>query len=110
MQEQVYTDSEKIVADWLIRRGIPFQFQTSYAGGIYELGGSVIDFILPGNIALRVHGEYWHRSVKSSGKDLIQKENLAAMGLIVVDVWSDDIEHRLDETMNKAIIGVEMLH
>ena len=110
MVEQVMTDVEKLVYDFLVRRKIPFEFQTSLSGGIYELGGSVIDFLLrEQRLAWRVFGEYWHRGVQKSGSDAIQKENLSAMGWTVVDLWSDDLENRLTETLTKALQGIEML-
>ena len=104
------TDIELIVMGWLDKHKIPFEFQSSLAGGIYELGGSVIDFLLPEQrLGFRVMGEYWHRGVTKSGSDAIQKENLAAMGLTIVDLWGDDIQNRLEETMRHALVGQEVL-
>lgn len=111
MQTRVATDIELIVLQWLDKRKINYQFQTSLAGGIYELGGSVIDILIPDRmLGWRIFGEYWHRGVSVEGRDLIQKENLSAMGITVVDIWSSDIENRLEETMTKALRGEEMLH
>lgn len=110
MATQPMTDIEAIIYNYLTRRKIPFEFQTSLAGGFYELGGSVIDFLFPERgLAWRIFGEYWHKGVQKTGADIIQKENLAAMGLVVVDIWSSDIESRLDETLSKALQGIEML-
>ena len=108
--EQLYTDIEKLVLQWLINHQINFQFQTSLSGGFYELGGSVVDFLLPDQrLAWRVHGEYWHRGVSVEGRDLIQKETLSAMGLTIVDLWGSDIQNRLEETMRLALLGQEVL-
>ena len=110
VEQQAMTSPEAIIYDYLTKRKIPFEFQTSLMGGIYELGGAVVDFILPElNIGLRVQGEYWHRGISKSGSDLIQKENLAAMGFVVVDLQEDDLHNRLEETMVKALRGEEML-
>jgi len=110
VEQQAMTLPEAIVYDYLTKRKIPFQFQSSLMGGIYELGGAVVDFVLPElNIGLRVQGEYWHRGVTKSGSDLIQKENLSALGLIVVDLQEDDLKERPTETMEKALRGEEML-
>ena len=106
----VMSDIERIVYDWLTRHKIDFQFQTSMSGGFYELGGIVVDFLLPERgIAIRVMGEYYHRGAVPEGKAEIQREELTAMGWIVVDCWGDDLKERLDETMTKAIRGEEML-
>lgn len=108
--DKVMSDIEAIVARWLDRHKIVYDFQSVYAGGFYELGGAVVDFRLPNrNILLRVHGEYWHRRVPQEGRDLIQKELLESMGYRVVDLWGSDLEDRLDETMTKALRGEEML-
>ncbi len=108
--EQVMTDIEKLVYDWLVKHKIAFTFQSSLSGGRFELGGSVVDFILDNrNIAIRVLGEYWHRGVSKSGQDLIQREMLNELGYIVVDLWSTDIEDHLEQTMRLALQGREML-
>lgn len=110
MATQVMTDLEEIVYDYLVRRKIPFQFQTSLAGGFYELGGAVIDFLLPDRqLAWRIMGEYWHRGVEKSGSDLIQKEMLENEGWTVVDLQEQDIRDRLEQTMRLALLGQEML-
>lgn len=104
----VATDIELIVLRWLDSRKILYQFQTSLAGGLYELGGSVLDFII-GNIALRIMGEYWHKGVGKEATDAVQKELLSSMGYTVVDLYESDIKERLNQTMEMAIKGQEML-
>ena len=110
MATAVMSDIEEIVFQWLTRRNIEFSFQTSLGGGFFELGGSVIDFLIPdGNLAWRVQGEYFHRGVVAEGRDNIQKEVLTGLGFTVVDIWGDDIRDRLDETMRLALQGREIL-
>ena len=110
VEQQVMTEPEAIVYQFLVERKIPFEFQTSLAGGIYELGGSVIDFLLPEHrLAWRVMGSYWHRGVTKEGSDLIQKESLSAMGLVVVDLQEDDLHNKLEETMRLALQGIEII-
>ena len=111
MPEIPMTDIETIVYGWLTKKGIVFQFATSLRGGFYQLGGAVVDFILPARmLAWRVMGEYYHRGVVKEGSDIIQKELLAELGYVVVDIWGDDIEDRLEETLTKALRGEEVLH
>ena len=108
--EEPYTDIERIVLNWLNRHKIVYQFATSLRGGFYELGGAVVDFILPERrLAWRVQGTYWHRGVIPEGKDVIQRELLAELGYTVVDLWEQNIHNRLEETMMKALRGEEML-
>ena len=111
MVSVVATEPEMIVMRWLDRRKINYDFQTSLAGGHFELGGSVLDFILTDlHIGLRVQSLYWHEGVAKKGMDDIQRETLEAMGLTVVDIWQNDLEQRLEETMRLAIQGQEVLH
>lgn len=110
MVDIVASDLEIIVYNFLTRRKIPFEFQTSLAGGIYQLGGAVVDFILYEEmLAWRVMGEYYHKGVEKEGSDIIQKETLAEMGYTVVDLLANDLENRPEETLNLALQGQEML-
>ena len=108
MTQQPMSDLEALVYEWLTRRNIEFQFQTSLMGGFFELGGSVVDFLV-GDLAWRVQGEYFHKGVVKTGSDIIQKEQLTALGYTVVDLLADDLENRLNETLTLALQGVEML-
>jgi len=105
----IMTNIEALVVGWLNRHKIEYQFQTSLSGGFYELGGAVVDFLVEPNLAWRVMGEYWHQGVEKSGSDVIQREMLEAEGWIVIDLWGDDLENRLNETLTKAIRGEQML-
>ena len=108
MLEQPMSDLEALVYNFLVRRNIPFDFQTSLAGGFYSLGGAVVDFII-GDLAWRVMGEYFHKGVEKTGSDIIQREQLVAIGYTVVDLLADDLENRLNETLTLALQGQEML-
>ena len=110
MPEIPMTDIETVAYQWLTRRNIEFQFQTSLAGGFYQLGGAVVDFLIQDRmLAWRIFGEYWHRGVTKEGSDILQKEMLGELGWTVVDLWSDDIESKLEETMRLALMGQEVL-
>ena len=104
------TDIEALVYSWLVKRNIVFDFQTSLRGGFYQLGGAVVDFLLPARrLAWRVFGEYWHRGVEKEGRDILKREMLGELGYTVVDLWADDIKNRLEETMRLALMGQEVL-
>jgi len=110
--QQMMSDIEAIVFQWLTERGINFRFQSSLGGGHFELGGTVVDFLLVDrSLAWRVHGEYWHRGVSVEGKDFIQKELLAGLGWLVVDIWAGSLRDpdRVNETLTKALLGQEVL-
>jgi len=110
MTTELMTDLEALVMRWLEKRKIVYEFQSSLAGGYYSLGGAVVDFLLRARgLAWRVHSEYWHTGVEIEAHDLIQKELLSGLGWRVVDLWQDDLEQRLNETLTKALRGEEML-
>ena len=109
MTTLVASNLERIVYDYLVRHNIEFRFQTSIAGGIFALGGSVVDFIVEPNLAWRIRGEYWHRGVEKTGSDAIQKEMLITKGYVVVDILADDILNNLEQTLTLALQGQEML-
>ena len=54
-------------------------------------------------------GGYWHTGLVPEARDKLGKEKLIEAGYIVVDCWEDDLVRRLETTMNKAIIGEEMI-
>ena len=111
MVEQVASNLELIVIRWLDKKKIPYNFQTSLAGGFFELGGAVVDFLVEPNLAWRIMGEYYHSGVEKTGEDIIQKEMLGELGYTVVDILGDDLldPARLEQTMQLALQGVEML-
>ncbi len=74
------------------------------------MGGTVVDFLFyDRGLAWRVQGEYFHKGVTKEGSDLIQREMLAELGWIVVDLFADDITERTNETLTKALRGEEQL-
>jgi len=110
MTTQIASDLEIIVIGWLTQRNIVFEFQPSLRGGFYQLGGAVVDILLPARrLDWRIFGEFWHRGVEKEGSDTIQREMLMELGWVVVDLYSDDIENRLEETLTKALMGQEVL-
>ena len=108
-QYQFLNEPERKVANWLSNHYIPFRIQESIAGGTMELGGMVVDFLLPmSRIVIRVMGTYWHRSTEANARDVLGRETLRAKGFIVVDIWEDDVNERLDYVMRLAVQGVEI--
>jgi len=105
----VMSDIEQVVFDFLTKRNIAFDFQTWLSGGLFALGGTVVDFIVEPNLAWRIMGEYYHRGIEKTGSDTIQRETLSALGYVVVDIWADDIENRLEKTLRLALQGQEMI-
>lgn len=95
---------ETIVAVWLDHRKIEYLPDQ-------VIGVAVVDFILPEKtLAWRIFGGYWHSGVEKTGTDVIQRELLSQIGYGVVDLQSDDIQEKIEETLTKALQGQEMLH
>uniref|UniRef100_A0A6M3IPI3 Tail protein n=1 Tax=viral metagenome TaxID=1070528 RepID=A0A6M3IPI3_9ZZZZ len=103
----IASDIEIMVMGWLDRKGIQYSFQSSLAGGLFELGEAAINFIIPDfGIALRVRGEYYSRESTPTGIDLVQEEVMKSqIGLIAVDVWESDIKRDLNGTMESVLRG-----
>ena len=113
METPVMSDIEKICYNWLVKHKITdFEFQSSLAGGRFELGGSVVDFTFPErSLAWRVHGDYWHRGVEKQASDVVQRELLESQGWTVVDIWGSalDTPAKVNNTLMKALQGQEVL-
>ena len=101
---------EKVVASWLVKRGIAFQTQAPMFG-IGELGSATVDFILvERNVAIRTMGRYWHSGLGVNARDLLGREKLTEAGYTVVDVWEENLTAgKINSTMELAIQGQEML-
>ncbi len=104
------SDIEELVYNWLLKRGIRFEFQSQLIGGFgtTELGDATVDFLLENNIVFRVQGEYWHTQRKTKAKDDLQRERLIALGYTVIDLWEDDLKTRLEYVMQQAMRGLEV--
>ena len=104
------SDLERIVYIYLVEHSIEFTFQSQLIGGFgSQLGDAKVDCVIPDrNIVIRVQGEYWHTGVDIEAKDALQKERLSSLGYIVIDIWTQDIQNMLQETMRKALVGENM--
>jgi len=111
--QKIASDIERIVLDWLDRRGIiDYEFQSSLLGGRFELGGSVVDVLFPGRLlAWRIQGEYWHKQLAKQATDSVQRELLESQGWTVVDIFGSDLDtpEKVTETLEKALRGEEVL-
>lgn len=104
-----FSEPEKIVYAFLVQNGIPFDAQEKMFGGVLEVGGSVVDFILDEYmLALRVMGTYWHSSVEARSRDREGKERLMGLGYMVVDLWEDKLLENPEYVITQALQGVEI--
>ncbi len=104
-------ETEKKVWSWLDKKKIPFMPQEKFFGGVTELGGAVVDFVLTERyIVIRVMGTHWHTGIEPEARDLIGREKLTEAGYQVVDVWDTDLDtpEQVEYTLNKAIRGEEL--
>lgn len=82
--------SERIIYGWLLRFGIPFDYQVPVMGGRAVPGGAVVDFLIyittPPTV-LRVMS-YWHTDPAQREIDALQKAVLEEdFQFRVVDIW-----------------------
>lgn len=97
------TKPEKMVYAGLMRRGIPFIFQSDFHIVLpsYDLEGNdwyKPDFILPDlNIIIEVQGAYWHTKPDQIDSDSYKYALYQLMGKKVLLWWDYDIEAKLDD-------------
>lgn len=96
------TVPEKIVYAGLMRRGIPFIFQSDLHIVLpdYDLEGNdwyKPDFVLPAEkIIIEVQGAYWHTKADQIDKDSYKYALYQLMGYKVLLWWDYDIEANID--------------
>ena len=83
---------------YLKKRAIPFSAQVNYEGGRSFLGGMAVDFVLGDHgLVLRVMGP-WHTFDHAKSRDELQRVYLSGRGLVVVDLFEQDIDN-LDDIL-----------
>ncbi len=108
------TAPELLVYDWLERKRIPFEFQSSQFGGRQIRGGVVTDFIVwvgSRPAAWRVQGMHWHSSAEARKRDDATKLRLLATWYggqkfwAVCDLWEDAIYRNVRKVCEDAMRG-----
>jgi len=101
---------EKKVWDWLVKNKIPFDTEQTMLAPAREMGGAIVDFVLPNNIILRVMGSYYHSGLEAKARDDFGKERLLNLGYIVVDLHEENLtDEKIENTMQLALNGQEAL-
>ena len=102
---------EKLVYAWLVKHGIPFNYQYALMGG-HVPGGAIVDFVIylrDPSVILRIMGYYWHnKSPASQINDDLQLESLEDLGYIVEDIWDYEVNtlKKLFAKMSSVIYGM----
>ena len=105
---------ERIVWAWLERRGLSFAPQVSLMGGVGEVGGARVDFVVYGlmgqPVVLRVMGGYWHGAAFPERQriDVEQANRLRLNGYAVVDLVEQDIYDAVEYNRMTAYIEGEI--
>lgn len=104
---------EALVYDWLTKKNVPFEFQSSFFGGRIYRGGLVNDFALyhlpQGVMIWRIQGEYYHAPTRE--KDEANKQRLLMSRVknrkvvAVVDLWERDLYRGVDGVCRDALTG-----
>lgn len=86
---------------------VDFSYQSPLVGGMHELGGAVVDFIVyqkPMNLGLRIVTYQWHHAQGSekAERDFEQKSSLTDM-IKVIDLYE---QHFINDPSGKAAIAV----
>lgn len=103
---------EYICWEWLTGKkrqipGVDFIYQYAVFGGRTQFGGYVADFWFPQmRMVWRVMGLRWHRTNPNDrARDLVAKQLLSSGGMVVVDLYEDDLFTRPTFVLNKAWQG-----
>jgi hypothetical protein len=108
------TSPELLVYDWLYRRRLQFEFQSSLFGGRKIRGGLVCDFVVwmgTSPMAWRVQGEHWHSSAADKAHDkanryrLLRSSYMGRHFIAVVDLWELDIYRACNRVCEDATRG-----
>lgn len=93
---QVYGSlEERIVYKELVKRQIPFSFQSSFQGGRTELGGMVADFVLRDRpLIINPLGWIWHSGTANRVRDEVQNDILRRYGYEVLMIWDYDVRNK----------------
>ena len=79
---------ERILYKELVRRRIPFSFQSSSMGGRQQFGGIVVDFILLDRMTIiEVEGLTWHTGIVADVRDARRNAILKSKGYMVLTIW-----------------------
>lgn len=87
--EQVYGSlEERILYKELMKRQIPFDFQSSMIGPRRVAGAIISDFLLLDRpVVIWVNGGIWHRGISAETRDTLQIDQLAFMGFESLQIW-----------------------
>ena len=113
-----YSDLEALAAEYLRRKGIPFQDQVPLYGGRAAIAGSgiVVDFLVRGNvgwIAWAMHGLHWHSRLFSGDANYVARlkalsANYMSFPVVgYVELWEDTCWLHGDRVFDTGAMGVE---
>lgn len=87
--ESVYGSlEERIVYKELLKRQIPFDFQSSMVGPRRVSGAIISDFLLLDRpTVIYVNGGIWHYGISAETRDVLQIDQLAYMGFESLQIW-----------------------
>lgn len=90
--------------------GVDFLYQDPFSGGRTAVGGFVLDFLLiVPQIAWRIQGERFHLFFpQDRARDVLGREILEGRGIMVLDLFENDIMTRPSLTLESAWNGQEL--
>lgn len=101
---EIASDLEISVYWALKRMRIPFQTQVNYEGGMGYPGGMRIDFrLLDRDMNVNVHGPYWHSSLYSRARDMLNEIALKARGITLVILWWWEVEADVEGAIMRKV-------
>lgn len=106
---------EFICYEWLTKKKklkpqSDFFFQAPVFGGRTQFGGFILDFYFPDKrMAWFIQGlQYHYVKTKDRARDVLARAAIAARGLLVVEIFEDDLLQREEFTLSRAFRGEQV--
>lgn len=106
---------EFICWEWLTKRkklkpDVDFIFQDPILGGRTQFGGFVLDFYFPFmRMAWFIQGlQFHHTKPEDRARDLLATTIVSNRGILVIEIFEDDIFQREEYTLSRAFRGVQV--
>lgn len=90
---------------WGLKRlRIPFICQVNYEGGAGYPGGTRVDFQLTDRaMVVYYHGPFWHSTLYSRAKDLVNELALRARGITPVILWWWEVDADVEGAIMRKV-------
>ena len=93
----------------LSKMGINFNYQESFLGGRQQMGGLIVDFMIPDyNLAINVQSTYYHYiGVEMRAHDAMVRASVESRGIRLIYIDEEDALRNPEYYIQQAIAGID---